>query len=61
MKEFAETTYIHDKPEKSKSSSRSEVDVSDLLKFIGCKISSTKLIQLKEIQEALPTAWGLNE
>ena len=40
-------------------SQRPKFDVGDILDFVGCKMSSRKLIKLNGTPESLPTAWGL--
>ena len=36
-------------------------NVGDILDFVGCKMSSRKLLKLNGTPESLPTAWGLDE
>ena len=37
---------------------RPKVDVGEILRLFGCKMSARKLIELNWTHESLPTAWG---
>ena len=52
-----EVTYIYEQLKEYKLKLRPEVDLDDILKFVGCEMFTREFLKVKWTHESLPDAW----